>query len=561
MRLGSAGALDMYAEHSAFSGSLWGLASFSAAPTGSITRSMYCVAKAMTPGDTMFFDGFTSTEGGILWATAHCFVRSQIGGSTSRVVTMRGRQLSTRPLYVVAFVTTSSEFPPFFAKSLLKGCYLVRTMIAFAKRQRAVKEIERRRGDLKTYTEPLDRSREDLKDFLTDFYSNILFQRQVEMQQISIDYPAVQGFYRELVPNVIQHEDFWQRYYYRTDCIDRVLQELEDEDAAKLKSRSESVKLSWSSLSTSNVHGVLNQYSTNLDSLRKLESTPGAHSCTLNDNNEENVENAPSAHHRIEMPKKRRSLFSIMTEPSSGDGRDNFLVNWSRSLANLDQSNKEDEEPVEDDMSDEFAALRPEPTAVSVKPVSTVTGSLGVESEAVFVSPEKQVSFQDDIVECLSSSFSDAALDSPRDSSSAPPTSSVWTLGLLFLAFCGVCCAVFSEVQMNHPELIVAAQDGLCGPVAPWSFLSGNDFEWSAPWWAPGSRVAFETVCGSKRPFTKMTWKRSRKGTNSLTIVDQSKNNKRILSKTGVKSVVFSPHDVTWNDGRKTGAIAVPWKL
>lgn len=106
-------------------------------------------------------------------------------------------------------------------------------MFTFTKKQRAVAEIERRRGQESTYTTPLPRDALDLKDFLSEFYRNILFKRQADMNADLLQFPQTVGkHYKNLVPNSIAYEDFWQRYYYRTASIERVMAELEAADEA-----------------------------------------------------------------------------------------------------------------------------------------------------------------------------------------------------------------------------------------------------------------------------------------------------------------------------------------
>lgn len=101
-------------------------------------------------------------------------------------------------------------------------------MLAFAKKQRALAEIHRRRGDLNTYTQPLKRSGE-MKAFLSTFYSDILFSRELHLA--CTEFPIVGELYKELVPSQIAHEDFWQRYFYRTQSVDRVMRELDQQRA------------------------------------------------------------------------------------------------------------------------------------------------------------------------------------------------------------------------------------------------------------------------------------------------------------------------------------------
>ena len=84
-------------------------------------------------------------------------------------------------------------------------------------------EIDRRRTDPRTYTEPLLGSTDthDVKDFLMYFYKYIVFQKDAEQTQRMIlhDNPVVGEFYHDFVTTKKQmtEEDFWQRYYYRLE--------------------------------------------------------------------------------------------------------------------------------------------------------------------------------------------------------------------------------------------------------------------------------------------------------------------------------------------------------
>ena len=105
-------------------------------------------------------------------------------------------------------------------------------MFAFTKRQRAVAEMERRRGQAATYTTPLPRDAPDLKAFLSEFYRHIIFQKQDEMRAELQKYPSAGALYQQLVVQEkrVAYEDFWQRYYYRTTSVERVQTELEAQD-------------------------------------------------------------------------------------------------------------------------------------------------------------------------------------------------------------------------------------------------------------------------------------------------------------------------------------------
>ena len=111
-------------------------------------------------------------------------------------------------------------------------------MFSFVNRQRANSELERRKGDAATYTSPLDGGGPEMKDFLADFYRNVLFKQRDEMNDILINNPKTVGkLYSELVPAQVTNEDFWQRYYYRCGSMERIQNDLAAADAAKRKQR------------------------------------------------------------------------------------------------------------------------------------------------------------------------------------------------------------------------------------------------------------------------------------------------------------------------------------
>jgi hypothetical protein len=98
--------------------------------------------------------------------------------------------------------------------------------------QRALKEIEIRRGRIETYVDPLPNNDPDMKEFLLHFYRHILFHRTMITEECNLYPHTVQYHYHELVlqQKIISHEDFWQRYFYRTSSIERVVVELEQLD-------------------------------------------------------------------------------------------------------------------------------------------------------------------------------------------------------------------------------------------------------------------------------------------------------------------------------------------
>jgi hypothetical protein len=73
-------------------------------------------------------------------------------------------------------------------------------MFAFVNRQRALVEIERRRADVSTYTAPLDHAPPDMREFLLDFYKNVIFKQQDQLKAELVKYPRSVGkFHQQLV--------------------------------------------------------------------------------------------------------------------------------------------------------------------------------------------------------------------------------------------------------------------------------------------------------------------------------------------------------------------------
>ncbi|CAB9526815.1 expressed unknown protein [Seminavis robusta] len=123
-------------------------------------------------------------------------------------------------------------------------------MFAFMNRQRALGEIERRRGDVETYTTPLDHGDADMRDFLMDFYRNIIFKRQDEMKAELTKYPKSVGKYHAqlvVAERRVASEDFWQRYYYRTASVERVQKELQNRSSMVRQQRSDALQAALNS--------------------------------------------------------------------------------------------------------------------------------------------------------------------------------------------------------------------------------------------------------------------------------------------------------------------------
>lgn len=103
--------------------------------------------------------------------------------------------------------------------------------------------MERRRNKSSTFTEPLRGDDVALKEFLGDFYRNILYKKQSEMGALLKQHPDSLGqHYNMLVKeaSIVSNDDFWMRYYYRCN-VDTILREWEEaeeterEAAAKLE--------------------------------------------------------------------------------------------------------------------------------------------------------------------------------------------------------------------------------------------------------------------------------------------------------------------------------------
>ena len=135
-------------------------------------------------------------------------------------------------------------------------------MFTFTKRQRALSEMDRRRSAEETYTTPLKGNDstgitidpQEIKVFLQDFYKQIIFQPAVLQTELTDHADTVGVFYQRLVveSKTLSKEDFWQRYFYRTSNVDRVMAELEAMDAHKRKERT----AAWQSALSAKLEGV-----------------------------------------------------------------------------------------------------------------------------------------------------------------------------------------------------------------------------------------------------------------------------------------------------------------
>lgn len=116
---------------------------------------------------------------------------------------------------------------PYFQKLKMVSSYVSSTL-----RARARHEQDNRRRRQETYTTSL-RVNPDMKDFLKQFYCHVytpVKQRYYKTQRA--EYPEVDSFYKNLVEKTkqVRFEDFWQRYEYRCNDINRIALELWRQD-------------------------------------------------------------------------------------------------------------------------------------------------------------------------------------------------------------------------------------------------------------------------------------------------------------------------------------------
>lgn len=111
--------------------------------------------------------------------------------------------------------------------------------------QRAKREVEKRRGDIKTYTVPVIFAGEfDRKAFLQSHYKKFTNPKKTSMYRLQLTkkYPTTVGkFHHDLVEHsgVVTSEEFWLRYDYRCGDMVRVLRELQ---AIRQESKKQLVK-------------------------------------------------------------------------------------------------------------------------------------------------------------------------------------------------------------------------------------------------------------------------------------------------------------------------------
>lgn len=90
--------------------------------------------------------------------------------------------------------------------------------------EQAQMELDRRRHQESTFTNPLQRSPE-MKPFLKEFYRTVHTSAKKKFyKEERRQYPVVNKYYRKLCGRLVSFEDFWQRYEYRCN-LNRILQE------------------------------------------------------------------------------------------------------------------------------------------------------------------------------------------------------------------------------------------------------------------------------------------------------------------------------------------------
>lgn len=92
-------------------------------------------------------------------------------------------------------------------------------------RQRAKKELRRRRRDASTFTTPLQKT-PSMRPFFQDFYKNVHTPAKKEYYRNERQkHRSVDEYYKKLCGRSVSFEDFWQRYEYRCD-LQRIMEEL-----------------------------------------------------------------------------------------------------------------------------------------------------------------------------------------------------------------------------------------------------------------------------------------------------------------------------------------------
>jgi hypothetical protein len=92
-------------------------------------------------------------------------------------------------------------------------------LFTYNSRKLAEDEVEKRRCQSITYTEPLPLDMPNIQIFLKEFYEIDIFTRGLEFKAELEKYSdSVGEHYRFLVPDQVSFDEFFSRYYYRCDA-------------------------------------------------------------------------------------------------------------------------------------------------------------------------------------------------------------------------------------------------------------------------------------------------------------------------------------------------------
>jgi hypothetical protein len=102
-------------------------------------------------------------------------------------------------------------------------------------RKLAEDEIDKRRKQSRTYTEPLPLDNPEVESYLEEFYSKQIFERAQEFKKELETYSDTVGVHYEfLVPEQVSFDQFFSRYYYRCN-IDKLVQEMQQDEPPSRK--------------------------------------------------------------------------------------------------------------------------------------------------------------------------------------------------------------------------------------------------------------------------------------------------------------------------------------
>lgn len=101
-------------------------------------------------------------------------------------------------------------------------------------RKQAEEEVEKRRRQSRTYTEPLPLEAPNVKLFLDTFYERDIFENGLKFKDELNKYSdSVGEHYKFLVPEQVSFDEFFSRYYYRCK-IENILDEWQTNESPML---------------------------------------------------------------------------------------------------------------------------------------------------------------------------------------------------------------------------------------------------------------------------------------------------------------------------------------